>query len=198
MTWITKFLQLLGMTPIPQPEPSTFGEAMVEVALQQSRLGVRETSRNQGPGIAPYWGATNYPEGYANREPYCAAFGCWVVLNAINRHYGTASNAPFRRPKSARVLDWTVWANQEDQRDMWETLDPREAKVKRGDIVLFDFNGTASGGTHWGIATSNERQDGTFDTVEANTNAAGSREGDGVYLKHDRTRRHVFAILRYD
>jgi len=197
MNWFAKFLQLVGIKPIVAMEKS-FSQTLVDVAMEQARLGIRESSKNHGPGIEKFWTATNYPDGYANREPYCAAFGCWIFREAIDRFFGGASGAPFRRPKSARVLDWPVWASAEDQRDVWDMLDPKTTKARAGDVVLFDFNGSASGGTHWGLVTASEHVDGSFDTVEANTNAEGSREGDGVYLKHDRTRRAVFTIIRYD
>ena len=179
-------------------KPLSFPEAIVIVAREQAALGIHEDSQNHGDGIAKYWTATSYPDGYVNREPYCAAFGCWVIKEAMIRFYGDVDHAPFLRPKSARVLDWPAWARKDENEDVWDIKDPDATRVRPGDILLYDFNGpTKSGGTHLAIATSNERVDGTFDTCEGNTNAAGSREGDGVYEKHTRKRTSLFAILRF-
>jgi peptidoglycan hydrolase-like protein with peptidoglycan-binding domain len=53
------------------------------VGLARADLGIRETEgKNHGPGIAKFWPATNYPTGYANREPYCAAAVCYWVKEA--------------------------------------------------------------------------------------------------------------------
>ena len=58
------------------------------VALAAAELWVRETSKNQGPGVQKYWAATSYPDGYQNREPYCAAFVCWLIWTAIEEQSG--------------------------------------------------------------------------------------------------------------
>jgi hypothetical protein len=55
--------------------------------------------------------------------------------------------------------------------------------IKAGDIVIFTFS-------HIGIATSAPDKKGNVETIEGNTNGAGSREGDGVYRKT----RHVSKI----
>lgn len=169
----------------------SFAAELVKVATQQAALGIRETSHNHGPGIEKFWTATSYgPAGYRNREPWCAAFLCWVVKQAALGHYG--ESPPFRLPRSAAVNDWPAWAQSQPA---WKVVKP--SPVKAGDIICWDFNGRDnSGGTHIGLAISNERADGTFDTIEGNTNAEGSRDGNGVYHRTTRTRKAAFAILR--
>src|SRR5689334_4922697 len=86
------------------------------IAIADKDVGQMETSRNHGPAIEKFWPATSYPEGYANREPYCAAgVSYWVrewlkdpsVLAALGK---TPQEAEKWRCKSARAFDWIDWA----------------------------------------------------------------------------------------
>ena len=67
-----------------------------------------------------------------------------------------------------------AWSLAQD-RSTW-TLKPPGRDIQRGDIVVFNFS-------HVGIAVGPVDANGFVPTVEGNTNAAGSREGDGVYRK---------------
>ena len=138
------------------------GGSLVEIALGE--VGILETSKNQGAGIEKYWSATTYPDGYKNREPYCAAFVCWCVRQAglFSAH---------ERPKTARAFGFEEWAKENGLK-----LVLRPSEVKAGDIVVFTFS-------HVGIATSDSDKSGNFTAVEGNTDAAGSREGGGVWKK---------------
>lgn len=168
-----------------------FIPALLRLAHTEASLGIRETSKNQGPGIQKYWTATSYLNGYGDRQPYCAAFACWLVKQA-SLEAGLESGQPL--PRSAAVNEWPKWAAKQED---WDVLNPSETRVRAGDFVCFDFNGRDEpGGTHIGLAVGNESGDGTFPAVEANTNAAGSREGDGVYHK-TRSRKGVFSIIRW-
>lgn len=180
--------------PATPPPARDMREMLVSVAREQSALGIRETSPNQGPGIQKFWTATSYGvAGYLDRQPWCAAFLAWVVREASRRQFG--ESAPFRLPRSAAVNDWPVWARTQPT---WEERDPLTTRVRSGDVVCFDFNGRAkASGTHIALATSDERGDGTFDTIEGNTNSDGSRDGNGVYERHSRTRKGVFSVIRY-
>lgn len=178
----------------PVKKPLTFPQVLVQVSLEKGNQGIRETSRNRGPGIEELWTATSYgTAGYRKREPWCATGAAWSVREAARRHFG--ESAPFRLPRSAAVNDWPRWA---DDSPVWRRFDPKATKVQPGDIICWDFNGRDEpGGTHIGVAVSGERSDGTYDTSEANTNAEGSREGNGWFIRTTRTRKGVFAILRY-
>lgn len=134
------------------------------IAIAKKEVGIFETSKNHGVGIEKYWEATTYPDGYKNREPYCAAALCWMI-EQLN-HF-TEKN----RPKSARAFDFENWAKVQKLK---LTMNPK--KVKRGDIVIFEFS-------HIALAVSDSDSTGLFQTIEGNTNPAGSREGDGVYKK---------------
>ncbi|MEI6034516.1 MAG: CHAP domain-containing protein [Verrucomicrobiae bacterium] len=130
------------------------------VTIARAELGAHETSNNQGPGIQKYWGATSYgPEGYANREPWCAAFVAWCVFLYLG-------GATKRRPQSAAVRDWVPAA----LRLGWKVFGPRDGLFfpRAGDIVVFTFS-------HIGIV---EDFDGThITTIEGNTDDDGGREG---------------------
>lgn len=148
-------------------------ECLVEIARTQ--LSIHETSANHGAGIAKYWEATSYLEGYEDRQPYCAAFLCWVVRQAItttNTHLGLTMDT---RPTSAAVSGWLPWAGRATSGALVFHLGDRNYAPQPGDIVVYVFS-------HVGLVTS-ELNQGYMRTIEANTNAAGGREGDGVYEK---------------
>jgi hypothetical protein len=134
------------------------------VAIARAELGVKETSRNQGEGLAKYWQATDYPDGMQNREPWCAAFAAWCVLMILG---------PFvKRPKSAAVRRWVPEALKLG----WLVFGPRDGLYfpSAGDLVVFTFS-------HIGIV---EGFDGaTVRTIEGNTDDAGGREGVKVCRK---------------
>ncbi|MFZ4774618.1 MAG: CHAP domain-containing protein [Terrimicrobiaceae bacterium] len=142
------------------------------VKIARGELGVHETSRNQGPGILKYWEATSYGvDGFANREPWCAAFVAWCVF----LHLGGSKY----RPKSAAVRDWVPDA----LRLNWRVFGPRDGILfpRAGDIVVFRFS-------HIGIV---EDFSGThIKTIDGNTDDEGSREGREVA---ERTRETMLA-----
>jgi hypothetical protein len=139
------------------------------IAAARGEVGVRETSVNQGPGIAKYWTATEYKSGYNERAPWCAAFVCWCVQQS-----GIFAEAD--RPKSASCFKGgglEAWARSKAPKVIL-TMHP--TKINVGDLVIFSFS-------HVGIATTANDINGSFRTVEGNTDAGGSREGNGVWEK---------------
>lgn len=146
------------------------------LTVAQSQLSVRATSRHQGPGIAKYWTATNYPSGYSNREPWCAAFCSWVVK--------TAGILPDNKlPKTAGAFKFaTLWAKHHPD---VARLRSSPSQIKAGDFVTFSWS-------HIGIAEK-DASGGYVQTIEGNTEAGG------VFGVHRRNRalsgvRHVVAI----
>lgn len=136
------------------------------IPIARTQLFIRETSKNHGPGIEKFWDATNYKEGYNNREPYCASAMCWVVREAD-------LFSEKDRPKTAAAFGFEGWA---ENLPKLVKLTRHPKSVKRGDLVVFAFS-------HIGLATSDSDKSGKFDSIEFNTNEAGSREGDGCYEK---------------
>jgi hypothetical protein len=147
-------------------DPVKSGNKVIDIALKEHAAGVYETSKNQGPGIEKYWTATNYTDGYKNREPWCAAFICWILKES-------GLFTEIERPKTAAAFGFENWA---DNLSSKVKIVRKPTLVTKGDIVIFSFS-------HIAIATSDSDKDGDFTTVEGNTNPAGSREGNGVYKK---------------
>lgn len=143
-----------------------FADTLVKVATKD--LGIRETSHNQGEGIAKFWTATSYPDGYRNREPYCAAAVCYWIKEALK-----GESYSFQLPKTPLAFGFCKWARREG---VWFEENP--SQVKRGDILVFRFS-------HVGIATEDSKG-ATVKTVEANTSGTSSgdqRDGGGVWRK---------------
>lgn len=138
------------------------------VTIAQTQVGLRETSKNQGPGLEKYWSATTYPTGYANREPYCAAFVCWAVREACLN-----STIPFSLPRSPVAYDIEKWGAANSSKGV--SVLTNKSTPKPGDLF------TLATASHVGIVKSVSAN--TITTIEGNTDGSGSREGDGVYEK---------------
>ena len=153
---------------IPPSVSSALGAAIVAAA--QKEVGVSEVTKNQAPEIAKYWGATDYPTGMQNREPWCAAFVCWCIREGI-KNFGV--NPLWPLPRTARAFgfddEWAV------ENKLKITLFPKVKDINPGDIVVFRFS-------HVGICAGHANNL-SIATIEGNTNGEGSREGDGVYKK---------------
>ena len=150
--------------------PGKGGVASRMLAAMLTQEGVRETSKNQGPGIAKYWEATTYgPDGYKNREPYCSALICWAMAEAV-KHTSPQGFRPFR---SAKAYDVEAWAKKNAGNGV-TTLDNASA-ARSGDLF------TLSAVSHIGQIVRIEGNVAV--TIEGNTDGSGSREGDGVYIR---------------
>jgi hypothetical protein len=167
--------------------PHTFAELLVRIAATQ--IGTHETSPNRGPGIEKYWRATNYPEGYANREPWCAAFQCWVVSVAMtDKQLCPPGLIEATRPQLAGAHAWADdWAPS--QHDLVLMPDYRRSAPRAGDIVVYTFR-------HIGLVESCDAARGSFRAIEGNTNADGSREGVEVLI-HPRRFADIRNIIRF-
>lgn len=150
----------------PDAPTGTLAASLVDTATQQLLLNIRETEgKNHGEGIAKFWTATSYPDGYKNREPYCAAFICWVILTAV-----AGRKVPFSLPRSPVAYDFESWARANAGKGVSFTALP-----KAGDV--FTLATASHCGLVVGVSGSN------VITIEANTDATGGREGDGVYKR---------------
>jgi hypothetical protein len=132
-------------------------------------VGVREDPKNDGPEIREWLRRV----GVIRPAPYCAAWA-WCILDdackaleKVNLIDPTASSHQLLRNAKAIGL----WS----------------ASPVAGAIGGID-HGTANGVRIGHIViVVEEHEDGHLLTLEANTNAAGSREGDRVMLKGKRT-----------
>jgi len=138
------------------------------VALAQLEIGVEEVDgTNCGVRVDQYKSATNLPP--HESWPWCAAFVCWLVREAIR----TDGPYTFARPTTAGAWDFENWSLKQD--NSTHTLRNPGNDIKAGDIVIFKFS-------HIGICVRGAEA-GRIRTVEGNTDAAGSREGGGVFEK---------------
>lgn len=97
--------------------------------------------------------------GWSQGQAWCATFVSWVAMVA---------NVSNLFPRTASCLDGVAWFKA---RKRWSAYPAIGAQVFYG----------SGGGSHTGVVYA---YDGTYIyTVEGNTNASGSAEGDGVYYK---------------
>jgi hypothetical protein len=138
------------------------------VALAQLEIGVEEVDgTNCGVRVDQYKSATNLPP--HESWPWCAAFIDWLVREAIR----TDGPYTFARPTTAGAWNLENWSKEQD--NSTHTLRNPGNDVKAGDIVIFKFS-------HVGLCLRGAEA-GRIRTIEGNTDAAGSREGGGVFEK---------------
>ena len=136
------------------------------VSLARNEIGVEEVDgSNCGVRVDADKSATNLPPHEA--WPWCAAFVCWLVREAIR----TDGPYTFARPTTAGAWDFENWSKKQD--NSTHTLRTPGNDIKAGDIVIFKFS-------HIGLCVRSAEA-GRIRTVEGNTDAAGSREGGGVF-----------------
>lgn len=142
------------------------------IKIATAEVGVTEVNgTNRGPRVNEYKAATwlNPKLGW----PWCAAFICWVVREAMSTA-GVKETTTFRRPRTAGAFDLENWSLAQDE-STW-TKKPHRGDILPGDIVIFKFS-------HVGFAVSAPDKNGIVTTVEGNTDSSGSREGGGVFRK---------------
>lgn len=150
------------------------------VRLCTAEIGVKEVNgTNCGERVDEYKAATwlSPKKGW----PWCAAFICWIVREALQNVGAKTKTAKFTRPRTAGAWDMENWSLQQDS-TTW-TKKPHRNDILPGDIVVFLFS-------HIGFAVSAPDKNGYVTTVEGNTDTSGSREGGGVFRK----KRHISKI----
>lgn len=143
--------------------------------LARFELGVEEVNgTNCGPRVNEYKAATWLPadKGW----PWCAAFVCWLVREAMKAN-GVKESATFKRPRTAGAWDFENWSLAQGSET--NTKKPHKGDIQAGDIVVFKFS-------HIGIAESAPDKNGIVTTIEGNTDGTGSREGGAVLRKRRR------------
>jgi hypothetical protein len=160
--------------------PKSNAELLIESAEAEAAKGVREVGKNAGPDVEKYQTTVGLSKG----SPWCAAFIAWNVMHsrglqkppawcsgsvATQWHLATrklpasAKATPLDADFRSKVQPGWIWCRAKD---------PTGAKEAR--------SGTWVQG-HTGIVVKVD--DAGWHTIEGNTNAAGSRDGDGVYRK---------------
>ncbi len=156
------------------------------VGIAQGQVGVTEKGRNTGKRIIEYQRATTLG---GTGWPYCAAFVCWCIREwgqdaEVLAHLGmTPAKFERWRPKTAAAFGFEDWARKIGL----ETFGDSESnQLRTGDIMVFDMS-------HVGLVTGD--RDSTVNTIEGNTGATGSRDGEGVWAK-TRQRREARTFIR--
>lgn len=149
------------------------------IRIATAEIGTAEIDgSNCGPRVNEYKASTWLDS--TKPWPWCAAFVCWVVQQALIAA-GVTETATFKRPRTAGAWDMERWSREQD--DTTQTKKPHRGDIAPGDIVVFRFS-------HIGFAVSAPDNAGYVLTIEGNTDGQGSREGGAVLRK----RRHVSAI----
>lgn len=158
--------------------------AAILADIAETQLGVVEEPRgsNSGPRILEYQRATDLA---GTGWPWCAAFVCWVIAQAMKTHPGIVWPPNFRLPKTALAHGFPTWARAAG----CKVLIGGSLGIQRGDIAVYRFR-------HIGIVAKPPTDDGHgFDAIEGNTDPAGSREGYTVALQ-GRQRTSVRAFIQ--
>lgn len=172
-----------GATPATGGDIDVFRSTLVRVL--DGEVGVRETGgNNRGARIDTYEGATWLdPEGaYA----WCASFVCWGIRETLRI---LSIQPDWARPRTPRAYAFRdKWGPENSARGV--TVLPANRIALPGDIVVFTFS-------HVGVSRARRGARENVLTIEGNTNAAGSREGEGVYRK-SRKRSQISALVRIE
>jgi hypothetical protein len=149
---------------------SAFTEQLINTALAE--VGVKEVgSSNRGPRVDQYQRATWLEE--KDWGAWCAAFVCWCVRETMKAQ-GIKETKGFKRPRTAGAFDFERWSLAQDSTTA--TRKPAGKDIQRGDLVIWSFS-------HISIALGPPDKQGMLQTVDGNTDSAGSRDGGGVYQK---------------
>jgi hypothetical protein len=151
--------------------------ALIATAAAEANKGVREVGKNAGPDVEKYLHCLGMTKG----SPWCAAFVSWCVMtslglakppkwcsgSAVSLFQMSGKKAvkvtPLDADFKSKVKPGMIWSRAQD---------PAAAAAARKGVWCQG---------HTGIVVAVD--DIGWHTIEGNTNAAGSREGDGVYRK---------------
>lgn len=151
--------------------------ALIATATAEANKGVREVGKNAGPDVEKYLHCLGMTKG----SPWCAAFVSWCVMtsrglakppkwcsgSAVSLFQMSGKNAVKVTPVDAdfksKVKPGYIWSRAQDPAAAAAARKGSWCQGHTGIVVAVDAIG--------------------FHTIEGNTNAAGSREGDGVYRK---------------
>jgi len=177
LTWQTIFNKIVTSGEQPKEFKTDSNISLVKkiIALARDEVGVREIGNtNYGKRVNEYKSATNLDS--TQGWPWCAAFICWLFREAMK-----GGSYSFKRPTTASAWAFENWADEQDM--SVRTKKPHNGDIVAGDIIIFTFS-------HIGLAISAPDKNGMVQTIEGNTDDAGSREGGGVYNKE----RHISKI----
>lgn len=173
---------LAAIAPAPAtpatPLAGSAVERLVAVCRAEVAKKVREVGKNAGPDVEKYQKSVGLSKG----NPWCAAFVSWCYIE---------SKGLTKAPKWCSGSAVSLFQMARAQKAVCVTpVDAGfQSKVKAGMIWSRAQDPEAAAGArkgawcqgHTGVVVKVDNIG--FHTIEGNTNAAGSREGDGVYEK---------------
>jgi hypothetical protein len=164
--------EVKAVETLQQKVKPQLNKSLPEIYLSQ--LGVRElTGNNDGPDVEKYLKSVGLGKGYA----WCAAYVKWCM-----------NEAKIKTPINGAAASCL----NKNNLVMFKHKFDQEAKT--GDVFVLWYNSLNRIG-HTGFY--HKKVNATvFESVEGNTNEAGSREGDGVYKKY-RSFNATYAISRW-
>lgn len=169
-------------------ETQSLAETIARVAESQVGRGEADidgdgrVDNNRGPAVVEYQKATWLPPG---AWPWCAAFVCWVILQALS---SLGLSPAWKRPRTAGAYDFEQWAvgKYGEMFKAWKVVRPvakdKSTWPRRGDIVTFTWS-------HIGIVTGFNPRTMLTSTVEGNAGADATSDtttGDHVVAKEHR------------
>lgn len=155
------------------------------VAICEADHKVVEEGTNWGPRVREYLRNCDPPINVA--APWCAAFLAFVS-DVAARGLGVANPLDSVRLE-AYVQSYYQWAKEGGR-----LISPQESIP--GDLVLYNFRNVRW--DHIGLLITPPDDLGFMRCVEGNTNDAGSRDGDGVYMKiRSLKRNYPVAFVRW-
>jgi hypothetical protein len=161
------------------------------VTSYTSQIGVRElTGQNDGKEVDMYLASTGFTNNKLYREKtgkgyaWCAAFVTWSFKESTKDiHY------VIKIPASAWAPSWFPPSNT-----IYVKGKPTKVKPERADVFGIYY---AKDDRIGHVGFIDDWPEGEYVvTVEGNTNAAGSREGDGVYRKK-RLKANIYKVSRW-
>lgn len=161
ISWAALFV---GGGNISQPQINDFIQKVIEIAASQ--IGVMEDppGSNRGPQVEKYLGSVGCIPG----DPWCASFVYWCFNEA-------AKSSNIENPLLKTGSCMNHWNNTKGKKILNRNTMNNSSLVHPGYIFIMDHG---SGKGHTGIVRN--VADGYVQTIEGNTNIAGSREGLGV------------------
>ncbi|MCC7479212.1 peptidoglycan-binding protein [bacterium] len=154
---------------------------IVRLARQELALQVREKEKNRGPQVERYLRQAEGKPGWAWCAAYCEALLEWACQNLgmpVPFEIGLSCSALVKRAEAQGRI---VAPGDEQPGDLW-VLKRANRKKEESEYQ------------HVGLIVKVRFED--CDTIEGNTNAAGSSEGDGVYSKARSLSRAKCAVVR--
>lgn len=160
-------------------------ERIAVLALSMVGRHEEPLGSNRGPLIQEFFSADYYkPNAADNGYAWCASFVCRIVQLAMHA-LAIPETTSFQRPRTPSAFGLADWSREQD--NSTHTKDFPRSDIRRGDIVIFSFS-------HCGIAITDADSKGYFETVEGNTNVAGSREGTHVVWKKGVSERSTASV----